>query len=118
MEYPKGHISRSVYAIFKILNVADIATNFLEGLLPNLGLAIWTTTPWTIPKNVVVAVTGQLLYAVIQVRTKSSIDTTTEGVKKPIFESRQHIVFATNLVSCSASCVFSLYLVYFDLRDT
>ena len=37
---PEGHISRSVYAIFKVVNVADTAADFLKGLLPGLGLAI------------------------------------------------------------------------------
>ena len=61
LEYPEGHISRSFYAIFKVVNLVDIATNLLKGLLPCFGLAIWTTTPWTIPGNVVVSVNGQLL---------------------------------------------------------
>ena len=65
MEYPKGHISRSVYVIFKVVNVANVAPYFLKGILPNLGLAIWTTTPWTIPRNAAVVVSGQLLYAVV-----------------------------------------------------
>ena len=58
LEYPEGHISRSVYAIFKVVNIAETTTNFLKGLLPSLGLAIWTTTPWTIPRNAIVAVNG------------------------------------------------------------
>ena len=45
LEYPEGHISRSVYVVFKVVNVADTTPNFLKGLLPSLGLAIWTTTP-------------------------------------------------------------------------
>ena len=65
MEYPEGHISISVYAIFNVVNIVDTAADFLKGLLPSLGLAIWTTTPWTIPRNVIVAVNGQLLYAVV-----------------------------------------------------
>ena len=36
LEYLEGHISRSVYVIFKVVNVADITPNFLKGLLPNL----------------------------------------------------------------------------------
>ena len=35
----------------------------------------------------------------VQVRTKSFVNTATKGVKKPIFESSQHIVVATNLLS-------------------
>ena len=40
LEYPKGHISRSVYAIFKVVNIVDTAADFLKGLLHSLGLAI------------------------------------------------------------------------------
>ena len=58
-----------------------------------------TRTPWKIPTNVAIEVNGQLLYAMVQVRTKSYADTATKGVKKPIFESSQHIVVAANLVS-------------------
>ena len=36
LEYPEGHISRSVYVIFKVPNVADTTPNFLKGLLPSL----------------------------------------------------------------------------------
>lgn len=36
LEYPEGHISRSVYVIFKVVNVADTTPNFLKGLLPSL----------------------------------------------------------------------------------
>ena len=36
LEYPEGHIPRSVYVIFKVVNVVDIAPNFLKGLLPSL----------------------------------------------------------------------------------
>jgi isoleucyl-tRNA synthetase len=32
-----------------------------------LGVAIWTTTPWTIPANLAVAVNGDLTYAVVAV---------------------------------------------------
>ena len=35
----------------------------------------------------------------VQVRTKSFVDTAIEGVKKPIFESSQHIVVVVALVS-------------------
>ena len=36
LEYPEGHISRSVYVIFKVVNVVDMASDFLKGLLPSL----------------------------------------------------------------------------------
>ena len=36
LEYPEGHISRSVYVIFKVVNIVERAPNFLKGFLPNL----------------------------------------------------------------------------------
>ena len=36
LEYPKGHISRSVYVIFKVVNVAGTTLDFFKGLLPGL----------------------------------------------------------------------------------
>ena len=65
LEYLEGHISRSVYTIFKVVNVVDTTVDFLKVLLPSLGLAIWTTTPWKIPKNVAIVVNGKLLYVVV-----------------------------------------------------
>lgn len=50
MQYPEGHISKSIYAIFPLLS-APTSCKMLEDFLPNVGLAIWTTTPWTIPAN-------------------------------------------------------------------
>jgi isoleucyl-tRNA synthetase len=40
----------------------------LEPYLPDLGVAIWTTTPWTIPANLAVAVNPDLTYAVVEVK--------------------------------------------------
>lgn len=67
LEYPEGHTSKSVYAVFKLVNLPETAPNVLKDLFPNVGLAIWTTTPWTIPGNVAVAVNEQLRYAVVEV---------------------------------------------------
>jgi isoleucyl-tRNA synthetase len=50
-QYPDGHTSRSIYVAFKMIHASQ---NFPEGLkkyVPSLGIAIWTTTPWTIPAN-------------------------------------------------------------------
>ena len=50
LQYPEGHVSNSMYAIFKLVNAPNLC-NLLEEFFPNLCLAIWTTTPWTIPAN-------------------------------------------------------------------
>ncbi|TVQ52554.1 MAG: isoleucine--tRNA ligase [Spirulina sp. DLM2.Bin59] len=65
LEYPDNHVSQSIYAAFGITALAPTADD-LQTFLPDLGVAIWTTTPWTIPGNLAVAVNGQLTYAVVE----------------------------------------------------
>jgi isoleucyl-tRNA synthetase len=67
LEYPEGHVSRSIYTAFPVTKVAEGLKSSLDGLLPDLGVAVWTTTPWTIPGNLAVAVNGALEYAVVEV---------------------------------------------------
>ncbi len=74
LEYPDGHTSPSVYVAFPVVELpAPVA-----GLLAAAGIdgptdaahreqlfvAIWTTTPWTLPANLAVSVNGQLDYAI------------------------------------------------------
>jgi len=67
LEYPEGHISPSIYAAFPIVEASEAAESVLASYLPELGVAVWTTTPWTIPANLAVAVNGELTYAVVEV---------------------------------------------------
>ncbi|GAB4183398.1 MAG: isoleucine--tRNA ligase [Coleofasciculaceae cyanobacterium] len=71
LEYPEGHTSRSIYAAFKMTEAADAVKEKLEPFLPELGVAIWTTTPWTLPGNLAVAVNPELNYAVVQVGSET-----------------------------------------------
>jgi isoleucyl-tRNA synthetase len=71
LEYPEGHTSRSIYAAFKMTKLAPAVKEVLEPFLPNLEVAIWTTTPWTLPGNLAVAVNPELNYAVVQVGTQT-----------------------------------------------
>ncbi|WP_204103065.1 MULTISPECIES: isoleucine--tRNA ligase [Spirulina sp. CCY15215] len=66
LEYPEGHTSRSIYVAFSMLKAAPAVEEKLAEFLPNLGVAIWTTTPWTIPANLGVAVNPELTYAVVE----------------------------------------------------
>lgn len=66
LEYPEGHTSRSLYAAFKMTNLASSVPQEWETYLPDLGVAIWTTTPWTIPANLAVSVNPELSYAVVE----------------------------------------------------
>ncbi len=73
LEYPEGHISQSVYASFPVIELPEALRVILssQGLdLPTtkdslkkvVFLAIWTTTPWTLPANLAISVNGQLDY--------------------------------------------------------
>ncbi|WP_289500411.1 isoleucine--tRNA ligase [Gloeocapsopsis sp. IPPAS B-1203] len=68
LEYPEGHTSRSLYAAFPVTHLSE-AVSALGEFLPHLSVAIWTTTPWTIPANLAVAVNPELTYAVVEVPT-------------------------------------------------
>ncbi|MFN6536163.1 MAG: isoleucine--tRNA ligase [Nostoc sp. EkiNYC01] len=68
LEYPEGHVSRSIYAAFPVTSLGDGVKSLLGEYLPDLGVAVWTTTPWTIPGNLAVAVNGDLDYAVVSRR--------------------------------------------------
>ncbi|MEH1953471.1 isoleucine--tRNA ligase [Nostoc sp.] len=67
LEYPEGHVSRSIYAAFAIISLAETVKPLLAEYQSDLGVAIWTTTPWTIPGNLAVAVNADLNYAVVEV---------------------------------------------------
>ncbi|MFH7029889.1 MAG: isoleucine--tRNA ligase [Heteroscytonema crispum UTEX LB 1556] len=67
LEYPEGHTSRSMYAAFAMTSLSDGVKAAFSEFLPQLGVAIWTTTPWTIPGNLAVAVNPELDYAVVEV---------------------------------------------------
>ncbi|WP_017317338.1 isoleucine--tRNA ligase [Mastigocladopsis repens] len=68
LEYPEGHTSRSIYVAFPMTGLSEAAKPGLGEFLPQLGVAIWTTTPWTIPANLAVAVNPDLNYAVVECR--------------------------------------------------
>ncbi|MBE9222582.1 isoleucine--tRNA ligase [Cyanobacterium stanieri LEGE 03274] len=88
LEYPEGHTSRSIYASFTITKLSDKASH-LEQYMPNLGVAIWTTTPWTIPGNLAVAVNGKLDYAVVEV---------VAGENDSLVKQGQYLIVAQDLV--------------------
>ncbi|KAK9699626.1 hypothetical protein RND81_08G185500 [Saponaria officinalis] len=66
LEYPEGHVSKSIYAGFRVVELSSASSGLLEEFLPNLRLAVWTTTPWTIPANAAVAVNAKLKYSVVE----------------------------------------------------
>jgi isoleucyl-tRNA synthetase len=67
LEYPEGHISNSLYAAFEMMNLSPQLQMPFDSFLGELGVAIWTTTPWTLPGNLAVAINPELIYSVVEV---------------------------------------------------
>ncbi len=76
LEYPDGHTSPSVFVAFPAVQLPEgLATQLsAAGLKPEaaiaeggLAVAIWTTTPWTLPANLAVSVNERLDYAICAV---------------------------------------------------
>ncbi len=65
LEYPEGHTSRSIYVKFPIKSLAPAAQALLASYGADLSIAIWTTTPWTIPANLALCFNPKLTYAVV-----------------------------------------------------
>jgi isoleucyl-tRNA synthetase len=65
LEYPEGHISKSIYVAFQVKEPSEALREFHSEASP-LKVAIWTTTPWTMPANMAVAVNPVLSYSVVQ----------------------------------------------------
>ncbi|MGB6167754.1 MAG: isoleucine--tRNA ligase [Geitlerinemataceae cyanobacterium] len=65
LEYPEGHTSPSIYVAFPIVST-EPTQNHLTEYLPFIHVAIWTTTPWTLPANLAVSVNPELTYAVVE----------------------------------------------------
>lgn len=87
LEYPEGHTSDSIYVAFEMTSAAPAVKSVLEPFLPHLGVAIWTTTPWTIPANLAVSVNPDLTYAVVEVENW-----------KGSFSTFQYLLVAADLV--------------------
>nr|GMD70132.1 isoleucine--tRNA ligase, chloroplastic/mitochondrial [Ipomoea batatas] len=81
MQYNEEHVSKSLYAIFRLVS-APPASDLLKEFFPNLCLAIWTTTPWTIPANAAVALNAKLQYAIVEVQSVSVDNPISKDEKK------------------------------------
>ncbi|CAM9322588.1 unnamed protein product [Discosporangium mesarthrocarpum] len=66
LEYPPGHVSTSVYAAFQVTEPAPALAPYAEESPGGLAVAVWTTTPWTLPANLAVAVNEVIDYSVVK----------------------------------------------------
>jgi isoleucyl-tRNA synthetase len=98
LEYPEGHTSRSIYAAFKMVSLSDAVKPTLGEFLPELGVAIWTTTPWTIPGNLAVALNPDLNYVVVEVSRKDAETQSNLGDFAPLREAQRYLIVAEDLV--------------------
>lgn len=100
LEYPEGHVSKSIYAAFKLVSAPQGTRDLLEEFLPNLFLPIWTTTPWTIPANAGVAVNAKLEYGVFEVRPEYDLKYARTNWRAVLEKSEKlYLVLATDLAS-------------------
>lgn len=102
LEYPEGHTSRSIYAAFPVTGLAEAVKPVLGEYLPDLGVVVWTTTPWTIPGNLAVAVNGDLNYAVVEV---SRIRTASRREDAEAQSSFKYLIVAADLVERLATTI-------------
>jgi len=65
LEYPEGHVSKSIYVGFNVID-PSLKLEPLHTQAQPLRVAIWTTTPWSIPANLAVAVNAELEYSVVE----------------------------------------------------
>lgn len=60
------HTSPSIYVKFALRESADLRTQWNVGAKP-VCVVIWTTTPWTIPSNLAIALHPDLTYVAVEV---------------------------------------------------
>ena len=84
LEYPEGHVSQSIYVAFAVSDVPDSASAELKELLTDASLAVWTTTPWTMPANAAVAVNAKLDYSVVRVESTGKKLVVAEGLRETV----------------------------------
>ena len=77
LEYPDKHFSRSIYVGFPIESATDALSSHADAKV-----AIWTTTPWTMPANLAVAVTPDPDYSVVTNPTTGKLIVATDLASK------------------------------------
>ena len=102
LEYPEGHTSRSVYAAFNVTSLPAQLQAPFNPFLGELGVAIWTTTPWTLPANLAVSVNPDLVYAVVAVGENNPTAFKYLIVAKDLVETLEATLETTLTVQASA----------------
>ncbi|GAA5882562.1 hypothetical protein JCM16303_002043 [Sporobolomyces ruberrimus] len=71
LEYREDHVSRSVYVAFPVASLGEGLETAFEAMKLDLekekiSLAAWTTTPWTLPSNLAIAVSPTMEYSLVR----------------------------------------------------
>ncbi|KAF2110197.1 isoleucyl-tRNA synthetase-like protein [Lophiotrema nucula] len=66
LEYDENHRSLAAFVRFPVELSELLKKDTLSGLQGPLNIAIWTTTPWTLPANKAIAVHRDMQYSVVQ----------------------------------------------------
>jgi isoleucyl-tRNA synthetase len=75
LEYDPNHISNCAFVRYPLEAPGPFETLRQDGVIPEqLGALIWTTTPWTLPGNKMIAVGADILYCVIALNSTPGYD--------------------------------------------
>jgi len=80
LEYPENHVSKSIYVGFEVVEASDALKQYHSSDEP-VKVAIWTTTPWTMPANLAVAINPELSYSVVKHKNTGKLIVATDLVE-------------------------------------
>ena len=66
LEYKEDHMSTAAYIKFPLISVPSATAQRLDVDWQKVSAVIWTTTPWTLPANKVIAVHSDMQYIVVE----------------------------------------------------
>jgi len=113
LEYPEGHISKSIYVAFTVKEASDGIKAFHSTDDP-VKVAVWTTTPWTMPANLAVAVNADLQYSIVSHESTGKLLVATDLIERLAEkllngEAFQHIATVTGADVTGTIYVHPLY---------
>lgn len=100
LEYPEGHISKSIYVAFTVQEPSEGIKAYHSKDDP-VKVAIWTTTPWTMPANLAVAVNTELQYSIVTHPSTGKLLVATDLIDRlGVSRLHVHFWFVRWLLSC------------------
>ncbi|KAF2738436.1 isoleucyl-tRNA synthetase [Polyplosphaeria fusca] len=66
LEYDENHRSTAAFVRFPVDISKELRAGALAGIAGSLNIAIWTTTPWTLPANRAIGVHKNMEYSIVQ----------------------------------------------------